>query len=355
MRFFLFGIMMKNNINIKTVLSDINYELQKLFDSAPPNTFDYLDLVHLFIQYKYEQFAKQLELHKDLLESLLTRLEYANIHFNVDEIFAAEKIARKILEVYDNQYKFIEENKLDFPLNIDKDNLERTYRKLNKQLFDIHKEQLKISFNNENILKLQHEASQLVEELRLKKHLLNQHIDNKNNSLIKKSYDEIYEEEVLIANRYRNWALIILGLIGGTLLLSFLNLSIQNWNHLRDSTYIYIPLGWESLIKTVMLFSLTAPAWYLAKESSKHRKVAYKARMLGTELAAFPLYAREFKDEDRLELRKNLADRFFGQELYNDSKASLNSDNSLEQIKLITEANKVLAESLKIKKVAEGS
>lgn len=115
MRFFLFGIMMKNNINIKTVLSDINYELQKLFDSAPPNTFDYLDLVQLFIQYKYEQFAKQLELHKDLLESLLTRLEYANIDFNVDEIFAAEKIARKILEVYDNQYKFIEENKLDYP------------------------------------------------------------------------------------------------------------------------------------------------------------------------------------------------------------------------------------------------
>lgn len=152
-------------------------------------------------------------------------------------------------------------------MNIDKDNLKRTYRKLNKQLFDIHKEQLKISFNNEDILKLQHEASQLVEELRLKKHLLNQDIDNKNNSLIKKSYDEIYEEEVLIANRYRNWALIILGFIGGTLLLSFLNLSIQNWNHLRDSTYIYIPLGWESLIKTVMLFSLTAPAWYLAKES----------------------------------------------------------------------------------------
>lgn len=103
-----------------------------------------------------------------------------------------------------------------------------------------------------------------------------------------------------------------------------------------------------------MLFSLTTPAWYLARESSKHRKVAYKAQMLGTELASFPLYAREFKDEDRLELRKHLADRFFGQELYNDSKTNSNSDNSIEQIKLLTEANKVLAESLKIKKSIEG-
>ena len=75
--------------------------------------------------------------------------------------------------------------------------------------------------------------------------------------------------------------------------------------------------------------------------------------MLGTELASFPLYVREFKDEDRLELRKQLVDRFFGQELFNDSKSTSSSDNSLEQIKLLTEANKVLAEALKAKKVVE--
>ena len=75
--------------------------------------------------------------------------------------------------------------------------------------------------------------------------------------------------------------------------------------------------------------------------------------MLGTELAAFPLYVREFRDADRLELRKQLADRFFGQELFNDSKSTSSSDNSLEQIKMLTEANKVLAEALKAKKVVE--
>ena len=355
MRFFAFWGDMKNDINIETVLSNVSYELQKLFDSAPYNTFDYLDLVQLLILYRFEEFSKRLEQHTDLLESLLTRLKYANPHFNLDEVFEAERTARKVLGVFDSQYKFADTDELDFPLNIDKDNLERSYRKINRQLFDIHKEQLRISFNNEDVLKLQSEANQLVEELRVKKYLLNQDIDDKNNSLIKKLYDEIHEEEVSIANKYRNWALGIFAIIGTILMLGFLNISIQNWNHLRDSTYIHIPLGWESLIKTLMLFSLTTPAWYLARESSKHRKVAYKARMLGTELASFPLYAREFKDEDRLELRKHLADRFFGQELYNDSKADSNSDNSLEQVKLLTEANKVLAESFKMKKSVENS
>lgn len=168
-----------------------------------------------------------------------------------------------------------------------------------------------------------------------------------------KLYNEIYDREISIADQYRNWALGIFALIGLVLVFGFMNISIQNWNHLRDSGYIHIPLGFESLIKTLMLFSLTTPAWYLTRESSKHRKVAYKAQMLGTELASFPLYVREFKDEDRLELRRQLADRFFGQELFNDSKITSSSDNSLEQIKLLTEANKVLAEALKAKKVVE--
>jgi len=191
-------------------------------------------------------------------------------------------------------------------------------------------------------------------DLKNKNSAFSQLIDEQSNSQIGQLYRDIYNREISIADQYRNWALGIFAIVGIILVLGFLNISIQNWNHLKDSSYIHIPLGWESLIKTLMLFSLTTPAWYLARESSKHRKVAYKAQMLGTELASFPLYAREFKDEDRLELRKHLADRFFGQELYNDSKTNSNSDNSIEQIKLLTEANKVLAESLKIKKSIEG-
>lgn len=220
----------------------------------------------------------------------------------------------------------------------------------------------KINVENNNIEKIKNslniclsESEEILKDLKDKKAFLNSLTDNKTNSEIKGLYKKIYEDEIKLADKYRNWALNIFAIIGIILLLGFLNIAIQNWNYLRDSSYIHIPLGWESLIKTLMLFSLTTPAWYLTRESSKHRRVAYKAQMLGTELASFPLYAREFKDEDRLELRKHLADRFFGQELYSDHKVSPSNDNSLEQMKLIAETNKVLAEALKAKKIVESN
>ncbi|OAL75923.1 hypothetical protein [Acinetobacter terrae] len=223
------------------------------------------------------------------------------------------------------------------------DFLENEYHRLEERRQNI--EELNIG-----MLASQKEAQRIVDELKDKNEAFNQLIDDKSNAEIKTLYEKIYDDEIKLADKYRNWALLIFVVIGAFLLLGFLNLSIQNWNHLRDSSYIHIPFGWDSLLKTLMLFSLTTPAWYLTRESSKHRKVAYKAKMLGTELASFPLYAREFKDEDRLELRKSLADRFFGQELYNGSSNVKNTnDVSIEQIKLIAEANKILAESLKMK------
>ena len=228
--------------------------------------------------------------------------------------------------------------------------LKEEYLILKNRLDILNDRTQKIQDNFAKTKKAQNSANQIIEDLKNKNDAYSQLIDEDSNSRIKSLYTDIYDVEIKLADQYRNWALIIFAIVGVVLLVGFLNLSIQNWNHLRNSSYIHIPLGWDSLLKTVMLFSLTTPAWYLTRESSKHRKVAYKAKILGTELASFPLYAREFKDEDRLELRKALSDRFFGQELYGDVQTKNSSlDNSLEQIKLLTEANKVLAESLKIK------
>ena len=226
-------------------------------------------------------------------------------------------------------------------------------KKLENGLSNLERQQKEIFKLNQIVINSQNEANRIISELKDKNDAYSQLIDEDSNARILKLYTSIYDDEIEIANKYRNWALGIFAMIGFILIFGFLNISIQNWNNLRDSSYIHIPLGWDSFIKTLMLFSLTTPAWYLTRESSKHRKVAYKARMLGTELASFPLYAREFKDEDRLELRKHLADRFFGQELYSDSKTTNSNDNSLEQMKLMNETNKVLAEALKAKKVLE--
>lgn len=135
----------------------------------------------------------------------------------------------------------------------------------------------KISILNKKNIADHETALRIVEELKSKNEAYSQLLDEDSNARILKLYEDIYEREIEIADKYRNWALIIFASVGLILLLGFLNLSIQNWNHLRDSGYIHIPLGFESLIKTLMLFSLTTPAWYLTRESSKHRKVAYKA------------------------------------------------------------------------------
>ncbi|UNW07275.1 hypothetical protein MOV98_03040 [Acinetobacter variabilis] len=285
--------------------------------------------------------------NKEILFNLLNNIKIYNESGEEELIPSLNKQAGKVFSIiveHDDSHSLIS----DYKILKDKD-------KIKNEIKRIKEEQEEISSRNQEILERQTTAIRIINELKDKNNAYSQLIDEDSNARILKLYNDIYDREIVIADKYRNWALGIFAFIGVLLILGFLNLSIQNWNYLRDSSYIYIPFGWGSLIKTLMLFSLTTPAWYLARESSKHRKVAYKARMLGTELAAFPLYAREFKDEDRLELRKRLADRFFGQELYSDSKTASNSDYSLEQVKLLTEANKVLAESLKMKKSVESS
>lgn len=304
-----------------------------------------------FFTIRYEKFQK---LRDDLAHLISWRKE----EFIIDVKNDLEGLINDFLKFKElkdqrilNESKYLEDIFNDKNIST----LKKTVDEITTRIEEIHLKNKDVLEKSSTLEIAQKRALDIIEEIESKNQSFNILIDEDSNVRIRKYYDDIYGQEISIADKYRNWALIIFALIGGILLLGFLNLSIQNWNHLRDSSYIQIPLGWDSLLKTVMLFSLTTPAWYLTKESSMHRKVAYKAKMLGTELASFPLYSREFRDEERLELRRSLADRFFGQELYSDSKVQIQSDNSIEQIKLLTEANKVLTESLKIKKVVEGS
>ncbi|HFG6990771.1 hypothetical protein U2E86_15325 [Acinetobacter baumannii] len=85
---------------------------------------------------------------------------------------------------------------------------------------------------------------------------------------------------------------------------------------------------------------LTAPGWYFARESAKHRQVAYKAKVISSELTALPFYLADLEVQDRREMRMKMADKFFGQELYSDKKSEA-SDLS-EQTKATTETIKTI-------------
>lgn len=320
------------------------------------------DEIHILLNSEDEYGKSRFNALVNLVKTLKTH-QISKEYFNVKNKYLSD--FRTFLSTYNTSGNeaFIDEiNERaarinTYLLNTEQKNIIQTYE---LEINDIEemKEKIRLLKNEQEVLQKKNniflekynEINIIFEELKNKNSAYSQLIDEDSNQRIRNLYNDIYADEIKLANKYRNWALGIFAIVGVVLLLGFLNLSIQNWNHLRDSTYINIPLGWDSLLKTLMLFSLTTPAWYLTKESSKHRKVAYKAKILGTELASFPLYAREFKDEDRLELRKALSDRFFGQELYGDVQTkNSSSDNSLEQIKLLTEANKALAESVKNK------
>jgi len=354
MRFFAFKEIIKMSQNIDDELSIYLDHLSEELHNLPDNLLSSSPWKELYYLITGENIidGEIYTLNRRLFREFLEILErYNHSGHEVEILESLQNITSTVLSlltIYNSESDSIVTKK-----NKENKVLDNRISRLKEGLSILENEQKNIAKQNELVIASQNEANRIITELKDKNDAYSQLIDEDSNARVLKLYNEIYDREISIADQYRNWALGIFALIGLVLVFGFMNISIQNWNHLRDSGYIHIPLGFESLIKTLMLFSLTTPAWYLTRESSKHRKVAYKAQMLGTELASFPLYVREFKDEDRLELRRQLADRFFGQELFNDSKITSSSDNSLEQIKLLTEANKVLAEALKAKKVVE--
>lgn len=340
-----------NNKKIEEFNSSLLIEYKKLIESHIGNdVYQIPNLVTLYQIISKNEIPLDFYVeNKNILDGFLSYIVEAHKKDNFEIILELESQASLISKLLSSYYI----NKTD-GIDVDYEEILEKKKNLEKGLRLLKEQQKNIIEKNEDLIKNQSIAADIVNDLKAKNEAYNQFLDVDSNARILMLYDDIYDREIDFADKYRNWALIIFICVGVLIVFSIIIILVQNsFSFFYPENYSKINLGWDSFIKTLMLFSLTTPAWYLTRESSKHRKVAYKARMLGTELASFPLYAREFKDEDRLELRKHLADRFFGQELYSDSKTTNSNDNALEQMKLMTETNKVLAEALKAKKVLE--
>ncbi len=184
-------------------------------------------------------------------------------------------------------------------------------------------------------------VNKIYKDIRGKNENFNYFIDAENNEALKNLYDEIYKTEYELADTYRKYSTIILIAVGLLVFLLILGGIIQNLFYLTDPKN-YIPIKYDlgSFIRYLAIFTLTAPAWYFARESSRHRQVAYKAKILGTELNAFPHYVKELEKSERIKMRTNLADKFFGQELYSDKNSTPSS--VLEQSKVTVDAMKTV-------------
>lgn len=73
--------------------------------------------------------------------------------------------------------------------------------------------------------------------------------------------------------------------------------------------------NWEvALFRVAVAAALLAPAWYCARESTRHRKVENRNRRIELELAAINPYLESLSQENKQAVIERLADRYFGNE-----------------------------------------
>ncbi|MDH2604184.1 hypothetical protein QDT05_15050 [Acinetobacter baumannii] len=185
------------------------------------------------------------------------------------------------------------------------------------------------------------ELKQTISDFQVTHSSFNAFVEKNYNDATKHIYDNIFKTENKLANDYRKFAItvfLIIAIIAGFNFILPTVLGLKSY--FNDKGFNVPPVDIFFFVKTVFMLLLTAPGWYFARESAKHRQVAYKAKIISSELTALPFYLADLEVQDRREMRMKMADKFFGQELFNDKKSD--SSNINDQTKATTEAIKTI-------------
>jgi hypothetical protein len=70
--------------------------------------------------------------------------------------------------------------------------------------------------------------------------------------------------------------------------------------------------AWSVLIRLMYAIAITAPAWYTAKESARHRSNADRTKQTELELASLGPFIELMPDEKKHQIREELTMRYFG-------------------------------------------
>jgi hypothetical protein len=71
----------------------------------------------------------------------------------------------------------------------------------------------------------------------------------------------------------------------------------------------------SAAIRLLYAIAITAPAWYAAKESARHRSNSDRARQTELELTSLGPYIELMTDEKKTLIRENLIDKYFGRDI----------------------------------------
>jgi hypothetical protein len=73
--------------------------------------------------------------------------------------------------------------------------------------------------------------------------------------------------------------------------------------------------AWSVLIRLMYALAITAPAWYTAKESARHRTNADRARQTELELASLGPFIELMPEDKKHQIREELTMRYFGNQI----------------------------------------
>ena len=119
------------------------------------------------------------------------------------------------------------------------------------------------------------------------------------------NYQKIAETEARQANFWR-WATVIffgcgVGIAIATFV-KFYHVTIDGSN------------AWTVALRLLYAIAITAPAWYTARESARHRSNSDRAKQTELELASIGPFIELMPDDKKIEIRQGLAQNYFGKE-----------------------------------------
>lgn len=170
-----------------------------------------------------------------------------------------------------------------------------------KKLFDEHK-----GIFDSLVADLGKQTTSLVEQIETKRQEAARIVQVVGNIGVTGNYQQIANAEAKEANFWR-WATVLFFGAG----ISLAGMTFYKFWH--------EPLSTESLlsvaIRLLYAIAITAPAWYTARESARHRSNSDRARQTELELASIGPFIELMPEEKKVEIREALSKSYFGRQV----------------------------------------
>lgn len=170
-----------------------------------------------------------------------------------------------------------------------------------KKLFDEHK-----GIFDSLVADLGKQTTSLVEQIETKRQEAARIVQVVGNIGVTGNYQQIANAEAKEANFWR-WATVLFFGAG----ISLAGMTFYKFWHELLSTESLLSVA----IRLLYAIAITAPAWYTARESARHRSNSDRARQTELELASIGPFIELMPEEKKVEIREALSKSYFGRQV----------------------------------------